>query len=125
MDNYTDPRAAMRNAIITAATPCLVEALGLVHDAIKALRIEIQDQQTERMLIAPLERKLRMMDVEAQIEDHAAEREERKAEREERKADREERKAERAEREQDRAARAAERAEREQERAERAARFTA
>jgi len=125
MDNYTDPRVAMRNAFVAAATPCVVEALGLLHDALKALRAEMREQETERMLIAPLERKLRIMELESQIEDHGLEREERKADREERKAERAERDQERAEREQDRAARAAERAEREQERAERAARFTA
>lgn len=128
-DNRTEVKTALQNAAITAATPLIIEALGLLSDAVRELRAQMQDDAILRRECAPLERKLRLKRIGAELEDFDAEREEAIAERAERAAERNTLALEREAREEHLRADRADRADRAEERAatraERAAKYAA
>lgn len=89
-------REALRDAMMSAMAPLVIEALGLLTDAVKELRAQLQDDAIARRECAPLRRQLNHKRLQAELEDFEIERSEAKAEREERA---EERKAAAIERE--------------------------
>ena len=101
METYNEKH--LREAAIGALAPLMVESIHLLTDAIKELREEMEWNRLARKELAPLEKKLKVLRLEAELEDfryeREAEREEREAEREDNYAERELRKKERLVRE--------------------------
>lgn len=94
-DYTNDQQQALRQALFSAALPCIVESVLFLTDGVKVMREELERDRLCRADCAPLERRLKVRDLEAQIEDLDLERKEKNAAREERKEEREAAKEER------------------------------
>jgi hypothetical protein len=88
MENYTDRKTEMRDAILIAATPLLVESINLLTDAVKEVREQMEWARISRKETAPLEKKLKVLRLEAELEDFKLDREERREDRQDRQEER-------------------------------------
>ena len=87
-DNTYSPRNAVRDAIMQAMAPLVIEGMGLLTDAVRELREQLKDDSIQRRDCAPLRRQLELKRLQAELEDFDIERAEEKAERENREAER-------------------------------------
>ena len=77
-----DVKTQMRDQILQAAIPLMVEGLNLMTDAVRELREQLEWDRISRKETAPLEKKLKVLRLEAELEDFQAERSEKSSERE-------------------------------------------
>jgi vacuolar-type H+-ATPase subunit I/STV1 len=73
--NYTDTKTQMRDAILMASIPLMTEAIGLMTDAVKELRAEMERARIANQELAPLQRQLKVLEVQCAIDELKAHRE--------------------------------------------------
>ena len=81
---HSAARDALKAALMQACIPLAIETIGLLTDAVKELREQLQDDAQARRECAPLHRQLNYKRLQAELEDLDVQRAEEKADREER-----------------------------------------
>ena len=95
MSDRNDQHQALRQALLSATLPFITESINLCTDAIKELRAELENTRLTRAECNPLERRLRIKQLEAELQDFDLDRAELAADRAERQEEREATKEER------------------------------
>lgn len=65
--DYTDNKTALLNASVIAAIPLMTESIGLMVDAVKELRAQMDRNRVTQQELAPLERKLKTAEMQHAI----------------------------------------------------------